>query len=780
MLHFFIAFLLYQLKPVLSSQILFWDFSSNFVNAGYASSFIFSFSTESGISSSDYLKIVLPITIHDSKSANSVNINTKIVSDLTAYYSSTSSGNCQVSIENPAQIFFDYDAYYVQFLDKMGFPTDLLANTVYNLKITTKADISAQKVGVYDPIELYSVAAVDFQAIIYDSNPAFTSFALTDTPSNSIEAFLSIDDNRLGQLGSNYEASINILSKASIPGKSRFLITLPNNYFTFSGGCSLVDGVMRKVSFKAISEQAYSCTVDTTKNEILVKIYTDVVANEFRISVRTRIQNPNKVVSDVKLTVKSIFAHINHIVAQAQTNEALRTLPILLLSSKINLAWDLKLGMMMAPGQMLTIVRGDASPPTYYVYNSIRFKFRLANSIAEGQKYQLSIYLKTADSGSTGSHALEGSIIENLIEYPGTKVRCYVINNDQAASTIRTIVCDNVGALKSNTEYFVGVRMYFNYDVTVPNLPSDFSKLSIKSKTGTTIDSNYILEPTSLQVNIPTINNQNWYINAMQGNIVTSQYSLTSDIKVYPTDTDAVLGLMSSSTKEQKMVFAINPAFTQITATALSALATTNIPDSAGMFIIMNPIISFNGNIVLENVVKDVTKNQVYMRRSETNLEERVLNVKVSGSTTWAVRDVFNSRFSLKPAIFKTFPSIYADQFISDFYFYSYDKIDLASPTYISTFMANSYAITTPKPTYLYYSLINWYGGASVNNDGGYLPTMIRLAGFLRADDIYGGNKALALFFDNGLKVFKNNTDDASDLSVKKIKQKKNDNNSLI
>lgn len=762
MLHFFII-LLCLLRPGLSSQILFWDFSSNYVNAGYASSFLFSFSSESGLSSSDYLKIIMPISLH---SAISVNANTKIVSDLTAAYTSTNSGDCQASSQIPAQIFFEYDAYYVKFLDRMSFPTDLLANTVYNLNITTKADISGQKADTYDPIELYSVASIDFQAIVHDSNPVFTSFALTEPPSNSIEAFLSIDDNKLGQLGYNYEVFINILSKASIPGKSKFLITLPNNYFVFFGSCSLVDAVMNKVSFKALNEQAYDCFVDTSKNEILLRVYTDVIANEFRVSIKARIQNPNKVISDVKLTVKSIFAHINHIVAQIQTTQALRTLPILLLSSKVTLAWDLKAGMMMAPGRMLTVVRGDASPPAYYIYNSIRFKFRMGNSIAEGQKYQLSIYLKTDDSGSTGSHALEGSIIENLVEYPGSKVRCYVINNDQAVSTIRTLVCDNVGALKSNTEYFVGVRMFFNYDVTTPSLPSDFSKLSIKSKTGSTLEPNYIIEPTSLQSPLPTINNQNWFIAAMQGNVVTSQYSLTSDIKVYPTNTDAVLGLMSSSTKEQKMVFGLNPAFTQITATVLSALATTNIANSAGMFIVMNPTITFNGNVVLENVVKDVTKNEVYVRRSETNSEERVVNVKVSGSTTWAVRDVFNARFSLKPAIIKTFPSIYADQFICDFYFYSFDQIDLASPTYQTTFMANSFAITTPKPSYLYYSIVNWYGGASVSNDGGYLPTMIRLAGFLRADDLYGGNKALALFFDSGLQVFRNNTDDASDLSV--------------
>jgi hypothetical protein len=440
----------------------------------------------------------------------------------------------------------------------------------------------------------------------------------------------------------------------------------------------------------------------------------------------------------------------------------------LILDSKINLAWDLKFGMMMAPSQTLRIVRGDAVIPAYFIYNSLRFKFKLANSLAQGQKYQISLNLKTDDNGLSGSHALEGSIIENLAEYPGYKVRCYILNNDQLSSTIRALVCDNIGALQSNIEYFIGVRMYFSYDATTPNLPDDFSKLSIKSKTSDTLDPNYILEPIVLQSGIATINNNNWFISDLQGNVVTSQYSLTSDIKIYPSNTDAVLGLMASPTVQQKMIFGINPSFSQITSTVLDAATNTNIPNSAGMYIVMNPIINFQRTVVLENVIKDVTQNEVYVRKSEVSYEERVVNAKVSGSSTWAIRDVFNTRFSLKPAVIKTFPSIYADQYVCDFYFYSYDQIDLPSPVYKTFFMANSYAITTPKPSYLYYSIVNWYGGATVNNDGSYLPTMIRLAGFFRTKELYGGNKGLAVFFDNGLKAFRNKTDDPTDLSVMK------------
>lgn len=61
--------------------------------------------------------------------------------------------------------------------------------------------------------------------------------------------------------------------------------------------------------------------------------------------------------------------------------------------------------------------------------------------------------------------------------------------------------------------------------------------------------------------------------------------------------------------------------------------------------------------------------------------------------------------------------------------------------------------MNSPKPFNLRYSFVNWYGGASVNNDGMYVPCLLRIVGYLTADDLKvtsaNGADLLALFFDN-------------------------------
>lgn len=48
---------------------------------------------------------------------------------------------------------------------------------------------------------------------------------------------------------------------------------------------------------------------------------------------------------------------------------------------------------------------------------------------------------------------------------------------------------------------------------------------------------------------------------------------------------------------------------------------------------------------------------------------------------------------------------------------------------------------------------MNWYGGQSVNNDGSFIPTLIRIAGYLSEEEFNGGKSRLAVFF-SGLEPF--------------------------
>jgi hypothetical protein len=73
------------LREVSSGHIYPWDLEMNYSNAGYASVFTIPFSLESGISASDYLKIVFPFKIHSTFTGNTPD-------ELTATYAAASGG----------------------------------------------------------------------------------------------------------------------------------------------------------------------------------------------------------------------------------------------------------------------------------------------------------------------------------------------------------------------------------------------------------------------------------------------------------------------------------------------------------------------------------------------------------------------------------------------------------------------------------------------------------------------------------------------------------------
>lgn len=75
------------------------------------------------------------------------------------------------------------------------------------------------------------------------------------------------------------------------------------------------------------------------------------------------------------------------------------------------------------------------------------------------------------------------------------------------------------------------------------------------------------------------------------------------------------------------------------------------------------------------------------------------------------------------------------------------------TPNLLFSFLYNAYTINTPKPFGIRYSVVNWYGGNTMTNEGQYIPTFLRIAGFLTESEINQGNARLAVFF-TGLEPF--------------------------
>lgn len=114
-----------------------------------------------------------------------------------------------------------------------------------------------------------------------------------------------------------------------------------------------------------------------------------------------------------------------------------------------------------------------------------------------------------------------------------------------------------------------------------------------------------------------------------------------------------------------------------------------------------------------------------------------------TGDLVFAIRNVYVHKHS----------SLYADQNNLDMFFYFYDNLQIAVPVVRYYFLYNAYTINTPKPFNLRYSVANWYGGFTIANDGKYLPTFVRIAGFFNTTEVRGGTIRLAIFF-TGLELF--------------------------
>jgi len=67
-----------------------------------------------------------------------------------------------------------------------------------------------------------------------------------------------------------------------------------------------------------------------------------------------------------------------------------------------------------------------------------------------------------------------------------------------------------------------------------------------------------------------------------------------------------------------------------------------------------------------------------------------------------------------------------------DFYCHSFDTIDSLTPSSKKAWLVNAYTFTTPKPSTIRYSLVNWYATNSADLvNGEYVPAFLRIAGFI-------------------------------------------------
>lgn len=101
-------------------------------------------------------------------------------------------------------------------------------------------------------------------------------------------------------------------------------------------------------------------------------------------------------------------------------------------------------------------------------FNSFKFVFSTSRDTPINLKLRI-----TLDLNEANSQILQGSITENLPSYSESEVRCRVQTG--------TIQCDNVGTLKGSYEYYIALKIMFEYALPAVDLGATFGTLRIQS-----------------------------------------------------------------------------------------------------------------------------------------------------------------------------------------------------------------------------------------------------------------------------------------------------------
>jgi hypothetical protein len=236
------------------------------------------------------------------------------------------------------------------------------------------------------------------------------------------------------------------------------------------------------------------------------------------------------------------------------------------------------------------------------------------------------------------------------------------------------------------------------------------------------------------------------------------------------TMTDPLLGtntlglLPLSSTEEQILVFdMLVTSLTQITTTTTGV--DTIASPGAGAYIIFNSKIRFGTSSSVPNMYTLGGTLESSFAIEKTSYVDQVRGkynrVRVASTSATSLKKMFvdttrNSNsglnddiFGLAPFYIDTHASLYPDDGLMDFYIAFTDQLDSPFPQTLSFFHFNAYSITLPKPFNIRYSVVNWYGGSTVNNDAAYIPIFIRIEGFFTTQDKGDGDQRVFIFFDN-------------------------------
>lgn len=733
----------------------------NYNNAGYATEFRLTFSFTTPFSSSDYVKVVFPFALHSTA-------NNNIPDNLRGSYS-TNIGefHCGSSPTGLINVFIDShtaNSYYIQLLDSQNQPSSSLSTGVFYTLYLTLDETSAniQSTGVKQPIEVYTVSAMSSKAITYDFNTVFATISLNDYPSADMLLFIqSVDPTRFN-LSATYNITLDIFPTKSISDSARFEFNFVQTGpgFSFGGICESIAKTTSPTADR-LDHSLYTC-LKTSENKLTLSIFKTVQVN-MGIRLNISVLNPGFVQKNASLQVRSMLSYANTIVETNQTDAIFYTSPMTFSYIKLAMAWGLDTSQSALYPFAMNVVRGDASTPTSYPYNTLRWTLRVVNPTSSSTKLQVILKL----SSPQNSMLLPGSIVHNFPSFTAqanSAARCYVpsLSNPNAFQ----ITCDSVGQLSASMDYFIGVRMYFPYDQWTQPLGGDFGSFTIYSYavSVTAQDAFPLFNSAKAVGSIQTSNNPSWFITNGASKYDTTVVSTESPSTPTPNPPDTnVLGL-DPSMATPRLVFSMNMIISDVYTSssvvvppAITPAAT--ITYGAGLVIMTNPSVYWDGvsSIPLEqkgtptggtttvNVVKYATFNKIVVASDHTSQ----LLAMYAYDTSVATPAPANF-FSLKNLQIKNETSLYADYDTLDFYIATFEQLNTAFPAFRKLMLYNAYTIKSSWTSQIRYGIVNYWSQSTSNNDGRSFPSFIRLAGYIGTGDVsvaYSGK--LALFFND-------------------------------
>ncbi|EAS07615.2 hypothetical protein TTHERM_00919640 (macronuclear) [Tetrahymena thermophila SB210] len=745
----------------------------NYINAGFASVFTIPFKLDSGISSSDYFKLVFPFKLHNQEQYGTPNGNIPV--NLIASYAVASGGylcgtgnyiNAQVNINVVNGQNQEPTAYYISFQDVLGNPISLLANQYYYLKLQlTGSNVNVQSPGIKVPIQAYTVSSISSIAIVYDRNPSFTNIALGDYPLMDLQLTVTIlNQNTANMIGALNTVYVDVGVKQQIQDQARIEIKFLNNDFTFNTNCS-TGSQLQNPYIPPLPSSQYKCVYDPSQNTITYSILRTVNANEmFRFVVN--VQNPNYVPQQAYLQVRTLLFNQNNIVEIQNSNSIFSVNQIQFSSQNMQLGWGLEYSssaFSFYPFN-LQVLRQSNQNPDFIPYNAFQWLFKISQDLPDNIRVQVQIQVPN----KLKTFVLPGSISNTLPSYTGLNVYCYL--NTLTDPTQSVIICENVGKMLASTQYTIGCRITFPYDLFTSPLEPNFGTITLYAvdiNSGNQIGQALSVSQNALQI-VSTNNNQNWSI----GTTNNLDYTLFSTAALTDTVNSANLNILgavpsASSTTLQQFIFTMKIPSTTITSTV------GNIPNGAGLIILANPnvislqasdspTITTSNDSQLQSPLNLFTSVQIserasYLKIKITSFNSQDLDLIFNGSSP-------NCYFKINRGRVIRHSSYYADQYLMDFYIATFDQINSPNPILKNVFLYNAYTINTGGPANIRYGVSNYMTKATPT-DGTQLPVILRIAGYFSASDLGSARTKIAIFFKN-LEPFYSNSNSNYNIQI--------------